>query len=80
MPRLDPPFRAEHIGSLLRPPALFAAREDHAACMVGTSLPAGRPVATSVEKGRGDHQAAGSRRDGSCVILEGAARRCSSVV
>jgi 5-methyltetrahydropteroyltriglutamate--homocysteine methyltransferase len=28
---LDPPFRAEHIGSLLRPPALMAAREAHAA-------------------------------------------------
>jgi len=26
-----PPFRAEHIGSLLRPPALLQAREDHAA-------------------------------------------------
>jgi 5-methyltetrahydropteroyltriglutamate--homocysteine methyltransferase len=29
--RLDPPFRAEHIGSFLRPPALLAARADHAA-------------------------------------------------
>ena len=27
----DPPFRAEHIGSLLRPPGLLAARADHAA-------------------------------------------------
>ena len=27
----DPPFRAEHIGSLLRPPSLLAARRDHAA-------------------------------------------------
>src|SRR6516165_10591977 len=26
-----PPFRAEHIGSLLRPPALLDAREKHAA-------------------------------------------------
>src|SRR5262249_7180523 len=26
-----PPFRAEHIGSLLRPPALLDAREEHAA-------------------------------------------------
>ena len=26
MARSDPPFRAEHIGSLLRPPALRAAR------------------------------------------------------
>ncbi|MEE8334563.1 MAG: 5-methyltetrahydropteroyltriglutamate--homocysteine S-methyltransferase [Alphaproteobacteria bacterium] len=25
----DPPFRAEHIGSLIRPPALIAARADH---------------------------------------------------
>lgn len=27
----NPPFRAEHIGSLLRPPELLKAREDHAA-------------------------------------------------
>lgn len=27
----DPPFRAEHIGSLLRPPGLLAARADHKA-------------------------------------------------
>ena len=26
-----PPFRADHVGSLLRPPALLQAREDHAA-------------------------------------------------
>jgi methionine synthase II (cobalamin-independent) len=25
-PRIDPPFRAEHVGSLLRPQALLAAR------------------------------------------------------
>jgi len=30
-PPADPPFRAEHIGSLLRPPALIAARADHKA-------------------------------------------------
>jgi 5-methyltetrahydropteroyltriglutamate--homocysteine methyltransferase len=29
--RTLPPFRADHVGSLLRPPALKAAREDHAA-------------------------------------------------
>lgn len=29
--RLNPPFRAEHIGSFLRPAALLAARADHAA-------------------------------------------------
>jgi 5-methyltetrahydropteroyltriglutamate--homocysteine methyltransferase len=29
--RLDPPFRAEHIGSFLRPAALLKARADHAA-------------------------------------------------
>jgi methionine synthase II (cobalamin-independent) len=29
--RTDPPFRAEHVGSLLRPPELVRAREDHAA-------------------------------------------------
>ncbi|MES9544015.1 MULTISPECIES: 5-methyltetrahydropteroyltriglutamate--homocysteine S-methyltransferase [unclassified Actinomadura] len=28
--RDQPPFRADHVGSLLRPPALLAAREDHA--------------------------------------------------
>lgn len=27
MPRLNPPFRADHVGSLLRPPALIEARE-----------------------------------------------------
>src|SRR6476660_7874575 len=26
-----PPFRADHVGSLLRPPALLRAREEHAA-------------------------------------------------
>jgi 5-methyltetrahydropteroyltriglutamate--homocysteine methyltransferase len=30
-PRDTPPFRADHVGSLLRPPALLQAREDHAA-------------------------------------------------
>ncbi len=30
-PRSRPPFRAEHVGSLLRPPALAAARERHRA-------------------------------------------------
>jgi 5-methyltetrahydropteroyltriglutamate--homocysteine methyltransferase len=29
--RDTPPFRADHVGSLLRPPELLAAREDHAA-------------------------------------------------
>jgi 5-methyltetrahydropteroyltriglutamate--homocysteine methyltransferase len=29
--RASPPFRADHVGSLLRPPALQRAREDHAA-------------------------------------------------
>jgi 5-methyltetrahydropteroyltriglutamate--homocysteine methyltransferase len=29
--RDKPPFRADHVGSLLRPPALLKAREDHAA-------------------------------------------------
>jgi 5-methyltetrahydropteroyltriglutamate--homocysteine methyltransferase len=28
--RSSPPFRADHVGSLLRPPALLQAREDHA--------------------------------------------------
>ena len=30
LPRKRPPFRADHVGSLLRPPALKAAREQHA--------------------------------------------------
>src|SRR5215470_8161028 len=30
-----PPFRAEHIGSLLRPPALLEARREHAAGRLG---------------------------------------------
>ncbi len=31
MTRTTPPFRADHVGSLLRPPELLRAREDHAA-------------------------------------------------
>jgi 5-methyltetrahydropteroyltriglutamate--homocysteine methyltransferase len=31
MPLTQPPFRADHVGSLLRPPALAKARADHAA-------------------------------------------------
>ena len=31
MPRDTPPFRADHVGSLLRPPELLQARDDHAA-------------------------------------------------
>src|SRR3954467_3496649 len=30
-PRETPPFRADHVGSLLRPPELLRAREDHPA-------------------------------------------------
>ncbi len=30
-PRTEPPFRADHVGSLLRPPDLLRAREEHAA-------------------------------------------------
>jgi len=30
-PRDTPPFRADHVGSLLRPPELLTARADHAA-------------------------------------------------
>src|SRR5579862_4834969 len=29
--RTEPPFRADHVGSLLRPPELLHAREEHAA-------------------------------------------------
>jgi 5-methyltetrahydropteroyltriglutamate--homocysteine methyltransferase len=31
LPRVAPPFRADHVGSLLRPPALLRARDAHAA-------------------------------------------------
>ena len=33
--RTKPPFRADHVGSLLRPPELLKAREDHAAGKIG---------------------------------------------
>jgi 5-methyltetrahydropteroyltriglutamate--homocysteine methyltransferase len=33
--RTTPPFRADHVGSLLRPPELRKAREDHAAGRIG---------------------------------------------
>jgi 5-methyltetrahydropteroyltriglutamate--homocysteine methyltransferase len=33
--RDTPPFRADHVGSLLRPPALLAARAEHAAGAIG---------------------------------------------
>ena len=33
--RIDPPFRADHVGSLLRPPALLRARAAHAAGEIG---------------------------------------------
>jgi 5-methyltetrahydropteroyltriglutamate--homocysteine methyltransferase len=34
-PRAQPPFRADHVGSLLRPPELLAARTDAAAARIG---------------------------------------------
>jgi methionine synthase II (cobalamin-independent) len=33
--RTSPPFRADHVGSLLRPPALLKARDEHAAGRIG---------------------------------------------
>lgn len=36
MPRTAPPFRADHVGSLLRPPELLKAREDFAAGRVSS--------------------------------------------
>ena len=36
-PRAEPPFRADHVGSLLRPPALLAARAAHAAGEIGVA-------------------------------------------
>jgi methionine synthase II (cobalamin-independent) len=35
--RSRPPFRADHVGSLLRPPALKAARRDHAAGLLDSA-------------------------------------------
>lgn len=37
MRRETPPFRADHVGSLLRPPALLAAREEFAAGRIGAA-------------------------------------------
>jgi 5-methyltetrahydropteroyltriglutamate--homocysteine methyltransferase len=36
-PRTDPPFRADHVGSLLRPPELLAARADRASGKITTA-------------------------------------------
>ena len=44
MKRTKPPFRADHVGSLLRPPELLKARDDFAA---------GTIDATDVTRGRG---------------------------
>jgi 5-methyltetrahydropteroyltriglutamate--homocysteine methyltransferase len=35
--RTTPPFRADHVGSLLRPPAVFRARDQHAAGEIDAS-------------------------------------------
>jgi 5-methyltetrahydropteroyltriglutamate--homocysteine methyltransferase len=40
-PRDTPPFRADHVGSLLRPPELLRAREDHADGRIGADEPRG---------------------------------------
>jgi 5-methyltetrahydropteroyltriglutamate--homocysteine methyltransferase len=37
-PRTAPPFRADHVGSLLRPPALLQARVDRAAGTITADL------------------------------------------
>jgi 5-methyltetrahydropteroyltriglutamate--homocysteine methyltransferase len=34
-PRTSPPFRADHVGSLLRPQRLMQARDDHEAGTIG---------------------------------------------
>ncbi|HEY6296358.1 MAG TPA: 5-methyltetrahydropteroyltriglutamate--homocysteine S-methyltransferase, partial [Streptosporangiaceae bacterium] len=36
-PRTTPPFRADHVGSLLRPANLLAARDDFAAGVIGAA-------------------------------------------
>src|SRR3954470_21617135 len=44
--RNEPPFRADHVGSLLRPPELLQAREDHAAGRIdGAELKAAEDAA-----------------------------------
>ena len=48
--RTSPPFRADHVGSLLRPPELLEAREAHAAGRLddaGLRRPRTRRSATS---------------------------------
>jgi 5-methyltetrahydropteroyltriglutamate--homocysteine methyltransferase len=46
--RSSPPFRADHVGSLLRPPRLLAARADHAAGRISAAqLKAAEDVAVS---------------------------------
>jgi methionine synthase II (cobalamin-independent) len=58
--RSTPPFRADHVGSLLRPPALHQARASHAA--------APSPRTSSARRGRSypgrGPDAGGSRADG----------------
>ena len=56
--RTRPPFRADHVGSLLRPPRLLQAREDHAAGRIDDDELRG-------DRGRGDPRRrarAGGRR------------------
>ena len=59
-PRTTPPFRADHVGSLLRPPELLKAREDHAAGPDRRRRAAGG-------RGRGDpRRRRGCRRTSAC--------------
>ena len=48
---MNPPFRAEHIGSLVRPPELLRARQEHAAGKLNRDGPTAietTPSATSL--------------------------------
>ncbi len=55
VPQSHPPFRADHVGSLLRPPRLLAARDEFAAGIIDAAAAAGR-------RGRGDRRGRGRCR------------------
>jgi len=72
--RTKPPFRADHVGSLLRPPALLRARDDFAAGRIDAAEPARR---RGRRHPRGRAQAGGvglqspPRRVPPCVVAHG---------
>ena len=48
--RTEPPFRADHVGSLLRPPELLEARADHAAGTIDAARVARRSRTTAIRE------------------------------